>query len=95
MKSVDPPVKYLVNLLDIVLEANAFAHLDQIVTPHPRTKLRIMQQQIRKLGALLNQVQLRHALGLALEFLHRNAQQLAQYVARIVEGQRLIEIAGK
>jgi hypothetical protein len=58
-------------------------------------KLRIVQEQIRKFGALLNQVQLRHALGLALEFLHRNAEQLAQHVTRIVEGQRLIEVAGK
>jgi hypothetical protein len=54
-----------------------------------------MQEKIRELGALLNQVQLGHALGLAFEFLNRNAKQLAQYVTRIVKGQRLIEIAGK
>jgi len=44
---------------------------------------------------LLNQVQLRHTLGFALEFLDWNTQQLAQYVTGIVEGQRLIKVAGK
>src|SRR5882762_2262426 len=95
MESVDPLVKYLVDLLDVVLEANALAHLDQVVAPHSRTELRIMQEKISQLGTLLNQVQLRHALDFALEFLDRNAQQLAQDVTRIVEGQRLIEVAGK
>src|SRR5260370_33336096 len=95
VESVNPLVEYLVNLLDIVLEANALPHLEQVVAPDARTELRIMQEKISQLGALLNQVQLCHALDSALEFLDRNAQQLAQDITRIVEGQRLIEVAGK
>src|ERR1019366_9539683 len=95
VKSVDPTVEYLVNLLYVFLEANALAHLEQVIAPDARMELGIMQEKIKKIGAILNHVQLRHALGRALEFLDRNAEQLAQHVTRIVEGQRLIEVAGK
>ena len=70
------------------------ADLDQVLLAHAPI-LRIVQKKISQLGALLNQVQFRHALDFALEFLDRNAQQFAQDVTRIVEGQRLVEIAGK
>src|SRR5207253_6280779 len=68
VESVNPLVEYLVNLLDVVLEANALAHLEQVVAPDARTELRIVQKKISQLGALLNQVQFRHALDFALEF---------------------------
>jgi len=55
VESVDPPVEYLVNLLDVVFEANALAHLEQVVAPDARTELRIMQEKISQFGALLNQ----------------------------------------
>src|SRR5580692_1541830 len=61
----------------------------------PRLKLWIMQQQVRQLGALLDQVELRHPLRLALEFRSRNADQFAEYIARVVESQRLVEITSK
>ena len=54
-----------------------------------------MQEQIRKFGALLNKVQVRHALGFVLELRHGDAQHLAQHVTRVVERQCLVEIAGK
>jgi hypothetical protein len=44
VESVDPPVEYLVNLLDVFLEANALAHLEQVVAPHARTELGIVQE---------------------------------------------------
>ena len=41
---------------------------------NPVVKLRIVQQQVREFASLLHQVQARHALSLALEFLGRDAQ---------------------
>src|ERR1700678_925389 len=95
VESVNPAVEDLINLLDIFLEANSLARLDQVFTTNARMKFRIVQEQVRKFGALLDQVQLGHTFGLALELLNRNAEQLAQYVTRVVEGQRLIEVTGK
>jgi hypothetical protein len=54
-----------------------------------------VQKKTRKLGALLYQIQRCHAFDLAFEVFSRNPQQLAQYVSGIVEGQRLVEVAGK
>jgi hypothetical protein len=44
VESIDPPVEDLVNLLDIVLETNSFAHLEQMVAPDARMELGIMQE---------------------------------------------------
>jgi hypothetical protein len=44
VESIDPPVEDLVNLLDVFLEANAFAHLEQMVAPDARMELGIMQE---------------------------------------------------
>ena len=61
----------------------------------PTLKLRIMQQQVGQLRPLLHQVEFGHAFRLALEFLGRNANQLAQHVTGVVESQRLVEVAGE
>src|SRR5579863_1559796 len=63
--------------------------------PHSSLKLRIMQQQVRQLGALLDEIELRHPMRLALELSSRNADQFAQHIARVVESQRLVEITSK
>ena len=44
VESLDPPVEYLVNLLDVLLETNALPHLEQVVAPDPRMELGIMQE---------------------------------------------------
>ena len=54
-----------------------------------------MQEQVGQLRPLLYQIEFGHAFRLALEFLGRNADQLAQHVAGVVESQRLVEIAGE
>ncbi len=48
----------------------------QMFFAHRAAELRIVQQQIGQFAALLNQVQLGHAFGLAFEFGGRNAEQL-------------------
>src|ERR1700690_4158531 len=78
MESVDPPVENFVNLIDVFLQSNALAHFDKVIAMHARAELRIVQQQVGKLGALLNQVQLCHALDLALELGNRNTHEFAQ-----------------
>src|SRR5579864_657292 len=62
---------------------------------HFRLELRIVQQQISQLRSLLHQIDLGHALGLALEFLGRNTDQLSEYIPGIVEGERLVKVACK
>src|SRR5579864_8717004 len=81
--------------VDILLQANALAHFPQVLGTHAVVKLRIVQQQVGQLSPLLHEIEPSHALGLALEFFCRNAEQLAQHVSRVVVAQRLIEITGK
>jgi hypothetical protein len=59
--------------------------------PAHAAKLRIVQQKVRKLTALLYQVDIRESGDALAEA--RNAQEVAQYVPRIVETKCLIEIA--
>ena len=66
-----------------------------MIFANARSKLRIVQQQISQLGALLNKVQLRHTFRFTLKFFQRNTNELAQDVTSVVKGQRLIEIAYK
>ena len=66
-----------------------------MLPPHFAPELRIVQNEARKLGTLLHQIQQCHALDLAFELLSRNTQQLTQYITGIVEGQRLVEFAGE
>src|SRR5208337_3618170 len=42
MEPVNPPVQYLVNLIDVLLEANTLAGLDQVVATDPRMEFRIV-----------------------------------------------------
>jgi len=95
MEAVDAAVEDLVDLADIFFQTDALADLDEIVTAHARMELGIVEKQVGEFRSLLNQVQLGHALDLALELFDGNANHFAQDVAGIVKGQRLIEVAGK
>src|SRR5579863_2494383 len=66
-----------------------------MLATHARVKLGIVQQQVGELPALLHKVELRHARGLALILAGGNSQQLTEHVARVIEAQRLVEVAGK
>ena len=71
-------------------EANPPADLPQILSPDPAI-LRVVQQQVRQLGALLHQM---HS-GESGTLFHEpgNTQHLAQGDSGVVEAQRLIEVA--
>ena len=87
--------KEAVQRVDVRLQAHALARFVKMLATHFRAELGIVQQQVGKFASLLHQVQLRHASGLALEFGLGNAQQLGQNVARVVEAQGLVKIAGE
>lgn len=89
---VDPRVQQLVQKLDVALQANSLADLAKMFFPHLRAKLRVVQQQVRELRALLHEVDFGHSLRLALEFFGRDADQLRQHIAGIVESQRLVKV---
>ena len=76
--------------VDVPLQANLLAHLPQILSPDSAI-LRIVQQQIRQLGALLHQMHARESGTLFHE--PGNTQHLAQGDSGVVEAQRLIEVA--
>ena len=60
-----------------------------------RAKLGIVQQQVSKFRARLNKIKLCHPFRFTLKLRGRNADQFAEHVSGVVEGQGLIEIAGK
>jgi hypothetical protein len=78
--------------VDVSLQADLLAHLAQVLTPHLPV-LRIMEQQVSKLGSLLHQMRS----GEAGTPLHEpgDSQHLTQHDSRVVEAQRLVEVAGQ
>ena len=88
-------VKNLIKQRNIFFEPDALADFVQVFFAHPSLELRIVQQQISELRPLLHQVQSRHAGGFALELLGWNTDQFGQNIAGIVEGERLVEVAGE
>jgi hypothetical protein len=55
-------------------------------------ELRIVEQQVSELRALLPQVDLGHAFGFAFELRGGNADQFGEYVSGIAESEGLIEV---
>ena len=55
----------------------------------------IMEQEVGELSALLDEVEAGHAGSFALEFSRRNADEFGEDVAGVVEGQRLVKVAGE
>src|SRR5580700_8948102 len=93
--SVDAGFEDLVKQLDIPLQPDALADLVQMLLPHLGLKLGVVQKKIGKLRSLLYQVDLRHSLGFALEFVGGDADQLGEHVTGIVESECLIEVTRK
>jgi hypothetical protein len=75
-----------------MLQANSPAGFYEVLATHA-AKIRIMENQIAELGTLLNEVDVRKALDLVVKAV--KTDELAQHDSRIVETERLIEIACK
>src|SRR5260370_10764978 len=88
-------VKNLIEQRDIFLQANAFADFIKMLFAHAQLELGIVQKQVGKSSALLHQIQPGHTSRRAFKLGRGNADQLGENVAGVVEGQRLIEVAGE
>jgi len=75
-----------------MLQANSPAGFYEVLATHA-AKIRIMENQIAELGTLLNEVDVRKALDLVVKAV--KTDELAQHDSRIVETERLIEVACK
>src|SRR5437667_12077438 len=95
MVAWNPAIENLIQEGDIFFQANAFADFIKMFLADARLEFRIMQKQICELSSLLHQVEPRHAGGFALELRGWNANQFGEHVAGVVEGQRLVEVAGE
>jgi hypothetical protein len=73
-----------------MLKTNSPTGLHEVLAAHP-AKIRIMENQIAELRTLLNEVNVRKALDLVVKVVKTN--ELTQHDSRIVETERLIEIA--
>src|SRR5512147_1237521 len=78
--------------LDVLLQADALACLDQVLLAYAAV-LGVVQQQIGKFPALLDQSNVGEAMNSLGE--SRNADHLAQYDSGVVEAQRLVKVANK
>src|ERR1700730_519475 len=89
---VKPLLEEPQQLLYVLLEADSFAHLDQVLFTDT-TVFGVVQQQVSQFASLLDQVHIRQARhlftkpGVTQEFTENNS--------RIVKAQSLIEIAGQ
>jgi hypothetical protein len=77
---------------DIMFQTNSPAGLYEVLATHG-AKIRFMENQLAELGTLLNETDVRKALDLVVKAMKTN--ELAQHDSRIVETERLIEIACK
>src|SRR5215813_7307714 len=75
-----------------MLQADLLTGFDQVVAAHT-AKLRIVQDEVGELGALLYQVDLRQSPDLVMEALY--ADQFGKHDSRIIETERLVKIAGQ
>lgn len=89
----DAVIERLVEQADIVLQANALADLVEMLAADAGAKFGIVQQQVSQFGTLLDEIEFGHAARFALEFVGGNADEFAEDVAGVVEGERLVEVA--
>src|SRR6476660_10293839 len=75
-----------------MLQTDLFACFDQVVAPHT-AELRIVQDQVRELSALLYQVNLGQSPDFVMEAV--NTDQIGEHDSRIVETERLVKIASQ
>src|SRR5882672_5413294 len=95
MEAIDSVFQNAVQQLNVVFQANALAHFVQMFFTHTGAEFGIVKKQVGKLRSLLHQVQFCHAFRLALELRGGNSDQLAQDIARVVESQGLVKVAGE
>jgi len=88
--ALDPLLQQAYEQLDVLLEADALPDLHQVLAPHAAV-IRVVPQQIRELPALLDEVGAREACDLFTK--PGDSHDLAEDDPRIVEAQRLVEIA--
>lgn len=88
--ALDPVPEQAHQQPDVALEAHPPADLHEVLAPY-RAELGIVTQKIGQLAALLDQVGAGQAGDLLRE--RRAPDELAQDEARVVEAQRLIEVA--
>src|SRR5262249_40021900 len=76
----------------VVLQADTLAGLHEMLAPNS-AKIRTMEDQVAELRALLHEICLGKALRLVVKIV--KSDEFAQYDSRIVETERLVEIAGQ
>src|SRR6266480_747884 len=77
---------------DVVLQADAFAGFREVLAAHA-AEIRVVENEIAELRALLHEVHLREAVDLVAESVETD--ELAKNHARVVEAERLVKIAGQ
>src|SRR6266436_9372169 len=83
--SLDAGFEHRIQQLNILFEPDAFADLDEMFATYARTEFWVVEQKVRELCALLDEVELGHPRGFAFKLSGGNAHQLAQNVACIVK----------
>src|ERR1700730_16443003 len=78
-------------LLNVLLEADSFAHLDQVLFTNT-TVFRVVQKQVSQFPSLLHQVHVRQARDLFTK--PGGTQEFTENNSRIVKAQSLIKVTG-
>ena len=77
---------------DVVFQADALAGLNEMIAADA-AEIRVVENQIAKLRALLDEVHLRQAFDVVVEPV--KTDELAQHDSRVVEAERLVKITGQ
>ena len=88
-------VENLVQQLDALLEPETLTDFIEMLLANPAAKLGIVEQEVRQLRPLLDEVEFRHTRRLAFELVGPDAENLTQDVTGVVERERLVEVAGE
>ena len=75
---------------DVALQPDVSPYLEQVGPPHTAV-LRVVPKQVRELGAFLHEIELGETRDLGIETI--DPEPLAQQATRIVEAERLVEVA--
>src|SRR5205823_3131705 len=76
----------------VVLQADAFAGFREVLAAHT-AEIRVVENEIAELRALLHKVHLREAVDLVAEAVETD--ELAKNHARVIEAERLVKITGQ
>ena len=78
--------------MDVLFESYAFSDLDQVFFSYPSV-FRVVEQQVSKFSALLDEVYSSEAMNFVPEIM--GAEQFAQHHSGIIEAQSLVEVTGQ